>query len=152
MTFSTSTWSFALDGEYGATDTGSTPVTLFDGTSTASSLSFWGVDLYGRYQVASDWAIALRLEYLSDGDDSILGLNPIIPTTGTPANGVSAQEATLTVEHNFSSNMLLRLEGRMDMASSGSTQYSTTAPNNVGPFADAGGTQATVTASTVFSF
>ncbi len=153
-----STWSFALDAEYGSLSTGNAgtaanAVTLNDGTTTATSLTFWGVDLYGRYQVASDWALALRLEMLEDTDDSVLGLSPIVPTSGKPANDVSAKEATLTVEHNFSSNLLMRLEGRMDMAASGSTQYdSATAVNAVGPFAGGGGTQVTGTASAVFSF
>jgi hypothetical protein len=69
---------------------------------------------------------------------------------------VTADDITLTVEHNFSTNLLLRLEGRMDMAMSGGTGYAPlTATSTVtvpGTFAGGNGTQATGTASMVMSF
>lgn len=137
----------ALDVEYGAQDlTG--PVTL--PTKTINSVDFWGVALYGRYQVASDWALALRLEEYMDNYDA-WGPYGITSTLGT-AYDVEAREGTLTVEHNFTPNTLMRLEGRMDMAYSGGTQYSSTTTVK-GPFGPNGdGTQFTGSASMVFSF
>ena len=139
--------SFALDFNYDGFDNVASGATTVNATA-------WGAALYARYQIESDWAVALRLEEVKDAYN-MLGLyfNNGAATTipmGT-ATDMEAREATLTVEHNFSSNMLLRLEGRMDMAYSGGTQYSSsTTP--VGPFAGGSGTQTTGTASMVFSF
>jgi Putative beta-barrel porin-2, OmpL-like. bbp2 len=92
-----SMWSFALDAQYGTTSypTGAVP----------SSVSYWGLALYGRDQIASDWAVALRLEDLSDS--GLLGF-------GNSKVAGSNYEGTLTVEHNFTPNTLLRVEGRYD--------------------------------------
>jgi len=118
-----SMWSFALDAQYGMSSTPS-------GTSP-SSTSYWGLALYGRDQVSSDYAIAVRLEYVDDSGE--LGVGQITsgtsPTSYTITPG-SLMEGTLTIEHNLSANMLVRLEGRYDTNSeptfaSGST--STTA-------------------------
>ena len=139
--------SFALDAEYFGQDT-DVPVPP---ATTGGKLTGWGVDLYGRYQIASDWAMALRLEELYDDNGYVgIGGGPAIP----PATGIASGEVrdvTLTVEHNFTPNLLARLEGRMDMSVYGGTQTSsTTAP--FGPYAGLSGTQTTATASAVFSF
>ena len=110
----------------GSTSFGAVTFTANDGTTKISAAPFWGVDVYGRYQIASDWAAALRLEQVVDTDGVALGLyglGPQTTTAGKGSNDVTADEVTLTVEHNFSTNLLLRLEGRMDMAASGGTQY-----------------------------
>lgn len=139
--------SFALDLEYGAQDLDA-PVTL--PTKTINSYDFMGFALYARYQIAGDWAAALRLEDLEDSYD-VLGLYGVGGTLGT-AYDVEAREATLTVEHNFTPNMLMRVEGRLDMALSGGTQYSSTTAV-VGPFGTNGdGSQFTGSASMVFSY
>ncbi len=152
-------WSFALDAEAGSTSLGAVTVTANDGTTKISSLPFWGAALYGRYQISSDWAAALRLEQVVDTDGyglGLYGLIPQTPTTGKGSNDVTADEVTLTIEHNLSSNLLFRLEGRMDMASSGGTQYAPITPSSTitvpGTFAGGSGTQTTGTASAVMSF
>ncbi|SRR5665213_2917318 len=92
-----SMWSFGVDAQYGMTD--------FPSGSTPSSASYWGLALYGRDQISSDWAAALRLEDLSDSGE--LGF-------GTTTVAGSLYEGTLTVEHDFTANLLGRLEGRFD--------------------------------------
>ncbi|HJT25248.1 MAG TPA: outer membrane beta-barrel protein, partial [bacterium] len=109
----------------------------------------WFTTLYGRYRFESDWAVALRLEDV-DEDQDLLGFYSGINSLGT-ATDVEAREATLTIEHNFSPNLLVRLEPRLDIALSGGSSYSSsTAPQ--GPFAGGNGTQFTTTASAVVSF
>lgn len=87
--------SFALDGEFGTQGV----------SGGATAPTFWGLALYGRYQVASDYAVALRLEDLND--NGVIGLG----NTTTAGQG---QEGTLTIEHNLTANTLVRLEGRYD--------------------------------------
>ena len=131
------TWSFALDAQYGANDTGvATPL---------ASLSYWGVALYGRYQVASDWAVALRLEDMNDSDNS-LGLYGNADGLSN-AKAYVANEGTLTVEHNFTANLLGRLEGRLDMAS-----FNGAADKPFPGATTPSSSQFTTTASAVFSF
>jgi len=133
-----SMWSFALDAEMGST-------ALPAAFTAPSSLSYWGIALYGRDQIASDFAIALRLEDLNDADDSVLGYG------GGITNGVaaSAKEVTLTFEHPFTANLLGRLEGRYDMASFNGNDAKIYATGSTsGPSAS----QATATASMTFSF
>jgi hypothetical protein len=114
----------------------------------AVSGTFWGLAVYGRYQIESDWATALRLEEVKD-NNNVLGLYGAIPIGS--ATDVEAREMTLTVEHNFTPNLIARLEGRYDMALSGGAQYSkTTAPP--GPFQGGSGDQLTGTGSLVFGF
>ena len=149
-------WSFALDAEYGAQDlvgSSNAPTTvaptLGNGTSI-SSATFKGFALYGRYQAASDWAFALRLEELSD-DYGILGIYGVATPSysGKGPYDNEAREITLTIEHNLSSNLLFRLEGRGDMAYTGGSAYGSGAD---GPFADGDSTQWTGTAGAVFSY
>jgi len=94
-------WSFGLDAQYG--------MTSLPSGSTPSSTSYMGAALYGRDQVASDWAVAVRLEDVMDSGELGYGLY-----NGTSWVQGSVMEGTLTVEHNFSTNMLVRLEGRYD--------------------------------------
>ncbi len=134
--------SLALDGEYGGID----PVAA-DGLASLSSETFWGAALYGKYQLASDWALALRLEELESSNDWLYnsgkGAGPYLET----------REVTLTVSHNVTTNLLCRLEGRYDMGYTGGTRNDPTAtPALPGPYADAQGSQLTGTASAVFSF
>lgn len=148
----TDKFSIALDAEYFGQDQ-DIPV---NGATAPKALTGWGVDLYGRYQVASDWALALRLEELYD-DNGYAGLAAFNSSATTPAElSGEVRDVTLTVEHNLTTNLLMRVEGRMDMAVLGGTQLSATSatatfPYN-GPYAGASGTQATGTASMVFSF
>jgi hypothetical protein len=146
--------SFALDAEYGAQDLPVSQV-VFTGDGSASttitSKSFWGIALYGRYQIASDWAAALRLEEVKDSY-AYLGIYGVTATLGTGYD-TEAREGTLTVEHNFTPNLLMRVEGRLDMVYSGGTQFapSTTVPS--GPFgSDGSGSEFTSSASMVFSY
>jgi hypothetical protein len=133
-------WSLGADVEVGGQGLGS--------TSVPATASFWGMDLYARYQIESDWAAAIRLEEVKD-DYGVLGLYAAAPIGS--ATDVEGRDITLTVEHNFTPNTLMRLEGRYDYALSGGTQYSktTVAP---GPFAGGSGDQLTLTGSMVFSF
>jgi hypothetical protein len=150
-------WSFALDAEYGAQDlvgSSNAPTTAaytLGNGSTVSSASFKGFALYGRYQAASDWAFALRLEELAD-DYGILGIYGFTdPGSEYVTKGpydVEAREITLTIEHNFSSNLLFRLEGRGDMAYTGGSAFA----SGAGPFAGGDSTQWTGTAGAVFSY
>lgn len=88
-------FSLALDAEYGMQNV----------TGATTTPSFWGVALYGRYQMESDWALALRLEDMTDS--GVIGF-------GTTTTSGSLYEGTLTLEHNFTPNMLVRWEGRYD--------------------------------------
>jgi len=92
-----SMWSFGVDAQLGMTN--------FPSGSTPSSASYWGLALYGRDQISSDWAAALRLEDVTDSGE--LGF-------GTSTVAGSLYEGTLTVEHDFTANLLGRLEGRFD--------------------------------------
>lgn len=127
---------FAADTELGIHDLG------------ATSATFWGVALYGRYQLKSDWAVALRLEEVKDNNNS-LGLYGA-SAIGS-ATDVEAREATLTLDHNFTPALTLRMEGRYDYALSGGVQYSKTT-STVGPFQGGSGDQLTGTAAMVYSF
>jgi len=128
----TDKFSLALDAEYGGQD-------------AATNMTFWGVALYGRYQIESDWAAALRLEVLDDSQNlmTLYGAAPV-----GPATDVEGRELTLTLEHNFAPNMLARLEGRYDYALSGGTAYAA----GTGPFAGGDKDQVTATASMALSF
>ncbi|GEM_PF-1008088 len=139
--------SLALDAEYFGQDQ-DVPIAP---ATTNKSLTGWGVDLYGRYQIESDWAAALRLEEVYDDNGYIgIGGTPAVPGPGVLSGEV--RDMTLTIEHNFTPNLLARLEGRIDMEVIGGTQTSSTAAP-FGPYAGNGsGTQTTGTASAVFSF
>jgi len=127
-------FSLVLDGEGGGQDIGTT------GSST-----FWGAALYGRYQMQNDLAATLRLEVLKDSQDlmAIYGATPV-----GPATDVEGREVTLTIERNFTPNLLGRLEGRYDYALSGGTIYAA----GTGPFAGGSADQLTGTASAIMSF
>ncbi len=125
-------FSLALDAEYFSQAQG----------AAVTALTGWGVDLYGRYQIESDWALALRLEEIKDSGYVGVG--------NTTTQG-EIRTATLTVEHNFTPNLLARVEGRMDMQLYNGVQLTpTTTP--WGWFAGNDGTQSTASASMVFSF
>ena len=143
-----STWSFALDAEYGTAGTNGVTMTAGDGTTTFTSAPFFGADLYAKYQIQSDWDLALRLEELKDtyGQYGIYGAAP-----QAKSNDVEAREATLTIEHEFTPNLTVRLEGRMDMAYSGGTQFSTTT-TPTGPFAGGEGSQFTTALGATYNF
>jgi hypothetical protein len=89
--------SLAVDYNYGADDAPA-PGLVGD---------IWsGLAGYARYQIAGDWAIAGRGEGFVDHHGAMVG-------TGV---GTSMIEGTLTLEHNISTNLLVRLEGRYDTA------------------------------------
>ena len=89
--------SFAVDYNYGSDDTPE-PGVVGD---------IWsGLAAYARYQIQSDWAVAARGEEYVDHHGTTLAL-PM---------GAALWEGTLTLEHTISSNLLVRLEGRYDMA------------------------------------
>jgi len=141
---------FALDAEYGGQNWGSYPMYLVNG-STVSSSSFWGAAFYARYKFDHAWALALRLEEVEDGDDLLeYWLAPLDNANNSAtANDVEAREATLTLDHKFSRNLLFRLEGRYDMALSGGQAVKAFnvingVPNSANQF--------TATASAVMSF
>jgi hypothetical protein len=97
-----STWSFALDGQFGT-----------KGVAAGTAPSYFGVALYGKYQIQSDWDLALRLEYVNDSDNDAIGLYG----NGAPSgNAFTGDEGTLTIEHDFTPNLIARVEGRLDMA------------------------------------
>ncbi len=143
----TQDFSWALDAEYGGLD----PVAE-DHLASLSSETFWGAALYGRYNIAADWNIGLRLEELESSNSWLY--NGMIPSV-TPY--VETREATLTLSNQVTKNLLLRLEGRYDMALTGGTMDAaeTTSPTGgvyVGPYAGGSGDQLTTTASAVLSF
>ncbi len=111
---------------------------------TAASNTYWGSALYGRYQIAKDWAVAFRLEETDNSSpaDTLFGSFVL------PATNLEYREATLTFEHNFSAHFLARLEGRYDYALSGGNPY----PVGIGPYTDGANDQGTATASVVVSF
>ena len=141
----TDKWAFAADAGYvGQIIPGAKTDALFQKGKDA-----WFTTVYGRYQFEADWAVALRVEDV-DEDQDLLGFYGGIGSLGT-ATDVEAWETTLTLEHQLSPNLLVRLEPRWDLASSGNIGYSsTTAP--MGPFAGGNGAQLTTTASAVVSF
>jgi hypothetical protein len=103
--------------------------------------------LYGRDQVASDWAVAVRLEDVMDSGE--LGYGFL--TSATAYTAGSLMEGTLTVEHNFTANLLGRLEGRYDTNSLPTGVGTATAAVSIYG-GGASTSQATGTASMVFSF
>lgn len=133
-----SMWSFALDAQYGSTS--------FPSPATPSSTSYWGLALYGRDQISSDYAVAVRLEDVSDNGE--LGFGQYI--NGAWVAG-SLQEGTLTIEHNFTANLLCRVEGRYDTNSlpTGVGTASAAASIYAGGLANS---QVTGTASLVMSY
>jgi hypothetical protein len=133
--------SFALDAQYGMT---SYPAT----TPASPTPSYFGLALYGRDQIASDWAVALRLEDLMDnGELNIAPLN----TAGTAYNTSSLYEGTLTIEHDFTANLLGRLEGRFDTnATATAASTSTTAAYDYA--SGSANSQVTATYSMVFTY
>lgn len=139
----TSEFSVAMDFEYGSQGLGA--------GSTPGFATFWGLDLYGRYQLQDGWALALRLEEVMD-DEDMLGLYGALPME--PAKDVECREATFTIEKALTPNTLLRVEARYDGALSGGNGYSSTPVNMapVGPFAGGNSAQFTTTGSLVFSF
>jgi hypothetical protein len=135
-------FSLALDAEYGGISPSSEQLT---------TASFWGAALYGKYQISSDWSLALRLEEL-ESSDSWLGIyGQQSASTNNPY--VEGREATLTISHNLNSNLLFRLEGRYDYALTGGTADDPTAtPAVPGPFAAGQGSQFTGSGSIVFNY
>jgi len=129
----TSLWSFALDGQYGTY-----------GVSSGTSPSYFGIALYGKYQIQSDWDAVLRLEYINDADDDAIGL---YGNTDAPGNAFTGDEATLTIEHDFTTNLIARLEGRLDMAS-----YDGSAADVFATGGTPSSSQFTGTASMAFTF
>ncbi len=130
-----STWSFAVDGQFGTY-----------GVASGTAPSYFGVALYGKYQIQSDWDVALRLEYVNDSDDDAINLYGNDPYPYSLAGkAFTGDEVTLTLEHDFMPNLIARLEGRMDMAS-----YNGAAADVF----DAGtsSSQATATASMAYTF
>jgi hypothetical protein len=134
--------SLALDAEYGGVSPSAEQLT---------TASFWGAALYGKYQISSDWSLALRLEEL-ESSDSWLGIyGQQSASTSNPY--VEGREATLTISHNLNSNLLFRLEGRYDYALTGGTADDPTAtPAVPGPFAAGQGSQFTGSGSIVFNY
>jgi hypothetical protein len=100
--------SLAFDFNYGSDDS---PAVGFNG-------DVWGgLALYARYQAVSDWAFALRAEGYQDQNSTTLPGYVSAATgggIGTAVGGVSLMEETLTVEHTISTNLVCRLEGRLD--------------------------------------
>jgi hypothetical protein len=98
---------------------------------------YYGFALYGKADLGEGWGIALRLEEVVEHASSLIG-------GGTNLLGYEYREATLTIESKVTSNMVARLEGRVDMD----------VMNGSGTAAYAGGedNQITVTGSTAFFF
>jgi hypothetical protein len=125
------TWSFTLDGQYGNWEVSSGP-------------SYYGVALYGKCQIQSDYDAVLRLESLSDAQDNAVAL---YGNTDKPGEAFTGTEATLTLEHDFTANMIARLEGRVDMAS-----YNGSAANVFATSTTPISSQVTGTASVAYTF
>ena len=96
-----STWSFAVDGQFGTV-----------GVAAGTAPSYFGVALYGKYQIQSDWDVALRLEYINDADNNYALYGNAAPV----GKAFTGDEGTLTIEHDFMPNLIARVEGRLDMA------------------------------------
>ncbi len=102
VTYKPSAWNFALDAQMG---TATAP-------SGAKSPSYVGIALYGKYQIQSDWSAALRLEYVDDSYNTYgFMANPELP-----GKAFTGDEGTLTIEHDFTPNLISRAEARLDMA------------------------------------
>jgi len=129
--------SFALDAEAGG--------------QSGVSATFWGVDLYGKYAIASDLSAALRLEELSD-DENTLGIYNTATVTivngGVAGTTYEGREATLTLAHNLTSAFTVSLEGRYDYALSAGKVLAAKA----GPFTGGSADELTTTLDTSFVF
>lgn len=102
--------SLALDAEYGGLDAGTTfSYVAPNATSpqTLSSATFWGVDLYGKWQASSDTFLAARLEYVSD---PLNVLNIFGNGNGFGEDEVTAGEGTLTLTKAFTPAWTVSLE------------------------------------------
>jgi len=140
--------SLALDAEYGGQDAGTTFTATPGGSSssaTYSSATFWGVDLYGKWQMASDFTGALRLEMVSDPFNVL----QVYGNTNGTTDSVTSHEATLTFTKSFTPAWTVSLEGRYDWESDA---YKT-GDGSVGyTFAQGKPNQSTATLSTAFLF
>ncbi|HET9869277.1 MAG TPA: outer membrane beta-barrel protein [bacterium] len=148
----TSDWSFALDATYGGQDLGSSIATNLNGSSTnLTSDDIWGVDLYGKYAISSDWTAALRLEEVKD-DANAYGLYQSATNFGAAtAKTGEGREATLTLTHAFTPAWSCSLEGRYDYVVVNGKVPAGTA-GDPGPFAANSADQLTATLSTAFVF
>jgi hypothetical protein len=118
-------WSFAFDYAFGQDDS---PVPA--GVEPAWS-SFV---VYARWQMAKDWAAALRGEDFVDHDGAQMGY------------AADFREGTLTFTHPLSPQLLVRLEGRYDWAVNPRAGYAPVAAFNGSP------DQLTFTLGAVFGF
>ena len=147
-------FSLALDGEYGGIDPVNGEVApsanpLLIPPIPLKTESFWGAALYGKYQIATDWNVALRLEELESNDNWLYKGG--IPTVGGSPY-VEIREATLTLSDQVTKNLLFRVEGRYDMGYTGGTMDDPSGTPAMGPYAGGSGGQLTGTGSAVFSF
>ena len=101
-----STWKFGLDAQYGMNSVPSG----FVGTTP----NYFGLALYGKYTISSEWSAALRLEMVNDATN-VFGFYGNLNTLAA-GNAFSGDEGTLTLERDFTPNLAMRLEGRLDMA------------------------------------
>jgi len=95
-------WAFQLNGDYG-----------FFQDAPISGANYWGLAGYGKYTWTPKTNFAVRYEYVSD-PSALIGL--LTQPDGAFFSG-HAQEVTGTISHNFTSNLLTRLEYRYDFAS-----------------------------------
>ncbi len=148
----TSDWTFGLDAEYGAQDIGFTrnwQTSFTAPTKQINSWDFWGVALYAKYAIASDWSAALRVEELDDVDGTLGVYGAQTPFNFGTGFTDAAREATLTVTHAVTPAWTVSAEGRYDYAPlfNGAVPTKTT-----GPFTAGSNDQVTATLSTAFVF
>jgi len=131
LSYTTDIFTFALDSQIGMN------MPSEDVYGAGPHPHYYGFALYGKAALEGGWGIALRLEEVVDHGSTLIG-------GGTSLLGYEYREVTLTIENKVTSNMLARLEGRMDMD----------VMDGSGTAAYAGGedNQFTVTASTAFFF
>ena len=139
---------------WNATDKLSVAADYTYGTDSSPAIGFngdvWGgLALYARYQIQSDWAVAARGEVYQDQNSTTLPGSVQSITgggLGSAVGGVQLMEGTLTVEHTISTNLLVRLEGRLDTVA----QLTGTAPAPL--IYNGKDNQVSATLGTVYSF
>jgi len=131
LAYTVDKFTFALDAQLGI----NTPWSA----TTIPHPHYYGAALYGKVALEDGWGVALRLEEVVNHNSDLMPGD-----ASTDLIGYEYREVTLTIENQVTSNVLARLEGRMDMDVMDGD--STTA------YAALDGNQITATAGLVFSF
>ncbi|HYF00482.1 MAG TPA: porin [Planctomycetota bacterium] len=85
------------------------------GASPGDDAEWFGLAVYGKYEINADWAVAVRFSMLSD--DGATRLPAHFDSNGVPTTDENtASEVTFTVQRQISKDTIARVEVRLDMS------------------------------------